>query len=58
MIAQTNKHKAWNMAEARAWLQTHGYQETKAGWLKGQSRAARTEQLASGRVAIIEGVTA
>ena len=46
------------MAEARAWLQTHGYQETKAGWLKGQSKAARTEQLASGRVAIIEGVTA
>ncbi|MND21171.1 hypothetical protein D3C77_29440 [compost metagenome] len=56
MIAQTNKQKAKSMAEARTWLLTNGYQETKAGWLKGQSKAARTEQLASGRVAIIEGV--
>lgn len=58
MIAQTNKLKVGSKGIAKAWLKEQGYVQVKGIWLKGQLHAARIEQLVTGRVAIIEGVTA
>lgn len=57
MIAQTNKLKVGSMAMAKQWLKNAGYAEVKNVWMKGARHAARVETLATGRVAIIEGVT-
>jgi len=57
VIAQTSKLKVSSMAMAKQWLKNAGYAEVKSVWMKGRHHAARIETLATGRVAIIEGVT-